>query len=190
MNMSVLLGCAADAAEGGESETAPVFQAVAERPVEADMGEPDQRDENSERLRERDAGRGEQKRPDGRMQRVVSGRADARAGEISGEAQIGHQEQRREQLPVAARAPIERRGAAEQRQALRAQQPAYPALNRSCIGSVVRHAPCLIKFEAEIGFGQPKRELPKFVSSLCNYVWCAQSCLRSTSKPDRTATLL
>ena len=69
----------------GVAECGCVFQAVAERAIEADMRGPNQSERNRKGRAGKRAEGEERKRADCRMGRIVRGRAGGRAGEVSKE---------------------------------------------------------------------------------------------------------
>ena len=90
---------AADLAQMRVAEIGCVFEAEAERAVEAHMRGPDEAHRGKPVPAGHVAKPRHDDRPDRGMRRVVGVRADARIGEIAEHRKIGHQKQDREHLP-------------------------------------------------------------------------------------------
>ena len=73
---------------------------------------------------------GERQRADEAVRRVVDRRADARAGEIAEEAEVGREKGEREEAPAGAEAAVEHERRGEHRQRLQLQQQLHAAANR------------------------------------------------------------
>src|SRR5579872_1442338 len=110
-------------------ERSRVFEAVAERPIKADMSEPDQRDPFARDPVRPSANDEKDQRPDRRMQRVVPDRASPRREEIGQKGQVRSKEEEDEEQPRAAESPIEKGGADRQRRPFQPQDEPRAALN-------------------------------------------------------------
>src|SRR5690348_17541468 len=91
----------------GEDKSLRMFQAVAERAVEADMRQPDQCQRQRQTMIERNADGGQSEWSNGRVRRVVCQRADTRSQQITGKTQIGSQNKECEKSPAAGDAFVE-----------------------------------------------------------------------------------
>ncbi len=72
----------------GETEAGRVFEAVTEKAVETDMGDPDQGERKKDMSRQQHARGREQQRPNQSMPGIIDDRAGARAAEIAEEAEV------------------------------------------------------------------------------------------------------
>src|SRR5450756_566062 len=88
-------------------ETGRIFQAVAERAVEADMRQPDRRERLQQRRGEAKTRDHQRDRPQGAVGGVVDDRAPAGATEVAREAEVRRQEQDEKDPPGAAPHPVE-----------------------------------------------------------------------------------
>ena len=105
-------------------EAGAVFQAEAERAVDADMRRPDQRDPDQIERRQQEARDRERDRHEQDVHRVVGDGARPRAEEIGGEAHVRHKDERGEAPPVRADAVIQVHRAERDRRAFEPQQQA------------------------------------------------------------------
>ena len=83
----------------GVAEPGGVFQSIAERAVESDMGGPYHAERNEYGRGQQLAGRCQEQRPNERMRGVIDDGADAWPAEIAGKTQIGSKKQNRKQPP-------------------------------------------------------------------------------------------
>jgi len=85
----------------GEAESALIFQAVAERAVEADMGQPDHGDRKDERRGGAKAGRHHRHRREIAVRCVVDEGAETGSRQVGRKAEVRHEEQQAVNPPVA-----------------------------------------------------------------------------------------
>src|SRR5579883_3143483 len=106
-----------------------IFEPIADRPIKANMSEPDQRDPFAQAPVGPSADGEKGQRPDRRMQRIVPDRADSRRAQISEERKVRGEEQNDEKQPGAAEPPIEKGGADRQRRPFQSQDEPRAALD-------------------------------------------------------------
>src|SRR5271166_6864868 len=90
---------ASDPAEMGVAEAGRIFEAVAERPVDADMGDPDQRERQDRRPSGEKAEERERQCKRVSMRDVVGARADPGPEKIAEHGEVRRQKQNRKQRP-------------------------------------------------------------------------------------------
>src|SRR5208283_4264722 len=83
-----------------------VFQAEAQRAIEADVRDVNERNLDEQRPPRNEAEQGEHERHEGYMQAIISDRAEARPREIKQHGEIGRKEERGEERPAAAEAAV------------------------------------------------------------------------------------
>ena len=106
----------------GEAKTGRIFQAVAERAVDADMREPDHRDRQDQRLAEPKAERHQRHRHHVAVRGVVDEGAGLGVDQIGGKAQVGREEEDRKDPPRAAPGRVQHQHGRKQRQPFETEQ--------------------------------------------------------------------
>ena len=103
-------------------EAALSFQAVAEGPVHADVGGPDERQSPTQRRGQNVAERAQPDRDDAGVPGIVEESADAGAGEVPGHEEVRRQHGRYEQRSGDTQGCVERRGGGEDAEALQSKE--------------------------------------------------------------------
>src|ERR1700694_4861157 len=119
-------------AEMGETKSRAVFQAVAERAVDADMRQPDHRDGKHERRGKRKSGGHQCHRRHVAVRGVIDDGAWPRACKIAQEAQIGCQKEAGVNPPRSIPNRVKQRHPRKQRQALQPEQRSHAAGDGAC----------------------------------------------------------
>src|SRR5215475_8196995 len=165
--MRLLSSRPSDAAEMREAETGLVFQTVAERPIDAAMGKPDEGNRDGRFVWHEQAPKRHQDWTGERVKRIVGDRTRTRSCEIAEESEVGREEQNCEQPPVLAQPRIQHDCDREDAGTLDAQQHAggagYSGSNwvhgKSFLRDFVRHRSTVVA-RREGPLGGPVSQAP------------------------------
>src|SRR5271165_5441485 len=123
---------AADATEMGVDEASRIFEAIAKRTIETDVGGPNEGDGDCRLAREESAGSRQNERRDIGVDDIVGRRPDARPRQVAEHAEIGGEEENHEQRPREAGMGIEADRSNDGRQAFQPEYAAHGPSQENC----------------------------------------------------------